>query len=257
MRRTLHLVFTVLALAMVASPAMAQGNPCNPCGPKAKTPGNPCGGKAKNPCNPCGGQSAAPQLEPVNPCHAKFGTVFHIADAMGRNQVTFSSQAPLEDIVGTTNQIVGYLVFDPDKPRHGVRGHFKVVGDVGILARASLCNWLKPSHREARPLPFFPPHGLHGLLALLPALSPQGLHGLSGLPAVVLVSLANALISMPTVSPTFDPIRSMPAGPVTPKSARATSNLARTPRRLPGIFVRVLSLSRRNVMRAGICTCLV
>ena len=126
MRRTLHLAFTVLVLAMVASPAMAQGNPCNPCGPKATNPGNPCGGKTKNPCNPCGGQSAAPQLVPVNPCHAKYGTVFHIADAMGRNQVTFTSQAPLEDIVGTTNQIVGYLVFDPDKPRRGVRGHVKV-----------------------------------------------------------------------------------------------------------------------------------
>ena len=115
MRRSLLYLFSVFALVMVASPAMAQANPCNPCGPKAK-----------NPCNPCGGKKTMPKLVPVNPCHAKHGTVFYVADPLGRNQVTFTSEAPLEDIVGTTNQIVGYLVFDPDKPKNGVRGFFKV-----------------------------------------------------------------------------------------------------------------------------------
>ena len=107
MQRAFHLLFIMLGLAMVASTAMGQANPCNP-------------------CNPCGGKMAVPKLVPVNPCHAKHGTVFYIDDAMGRNQVTFTSEAPLEDIVGTTNQIVGYLVFDPDNPRNGVRGFFKV-----------------------------------------------------------------------------------------------------------------------------------
>ncbi len=115
MRRSLLYLFSVFALVMVASHALAQANPCNPCGPKAK-----------NPCNPCGGKKTMPKLVPVNPCHAKHGTVFYVADPMGRNQVTFMSEAPLEDIVGTTNQIIGYLVFDPDKPKNGVRGFFKV-----------------------------------------------------------------------------------------------------------------------------------
>ncbi len=127
MRRSLLYLSSVFALVMVASPAMAQANPCNPCGPKAK-----------NPCNPCGGKQTMPKLVPVNPCHAKHGTVFYIADPMGRNQVTFTSEAPLEDIVGTTNEIVGYLVFDPEKPRNGVRGFFKVAVkglDTGIPLR--------------------------------------------------------------------------------------------------------------------------
>ncbi len=127
MRRQFLFLFIVLAMAMSTSPAMAQANPCNPCGPKAK-----------NPCNPCGGKKTMPKLVPVNPCHAKHGTVFYVADPMGRNQVTFTSEAPLEDIVGTTNEIVGYVVFDPDKPRKGVRGFFKVALkglDTGIPLR--------------------------------------------------------------------------------------------------------------------------
>ena len=127
MRRHFFLLSTVLALALAASPTMGQANPCNPCGPKAK-----------NPCNPCGGKKTMPKLVPVNPCHAKHGTVFYIADPIGRNQVTFTSEAPLEDIVGTTNEIVGYLVFDPDKPRNGVRGFFKIAVkglDTGIPLR--------------------------------------------------------------------------------------------------------------------------
>ncbi len=66
-------------------------------------PGNPCGGKAKNPCNPCGGKGGVPGIA-VNPCHAKHGTVFYVADPMGRNQVTFTSEAPLEDIESVTER---------------------------------------------------------------------------------------------------------------------------------------------------------
>ncbi len=91
-------------LALSAGAVHAQGkNPCNPCGPK-----NPCGGKD-------GGTA-------VNPCHAKAGTVFYIADPMGRNSATFRSEAPLEDIVGTTTKISGYVVFDPSDADKGGRG---------------------------------------------------------------------------------------------------------------------------------------
>lgn len=66
--------------------------------------------QTKNPCNPC----------------SKSGTVFHFKDAMGRNTVTFKSQAPLEDIIGTTNQISGKIAFDPQHPEKGARGEFIV-----------------------------------------------------------------------------------------------------------------------------------
>lgn len=81
----------------------------------------------KNPCNPCGGKVESTSHGPaVNPCHAKFGTVFYVADPMARNTVSFESRAPLEDIIGSTNQIEGYLVFDPGNPSKGGRGHFVV-----------------------------------------------------------------------------------------------------------------------------------
>jgi len=47
------------------------------------------------------------------------GTAFHVNDPTGRNAVTFKSEAPLEDIVGTTNQITGKIVFDPQHPEAG------------------------------------------------------------------------------------------------------------------------------------------
>ena len=71
--------------------------------------------QAQNPCNPCG----------------KAGTVFHVNDPMGRNSVTFKSQAPLEDIIGTTNQITGYINFDPQNPDKG--GHGKLTVAVASL----------------------------------------------------------------------------------------------------------------------------
>jgi polyisoprenoid-binding protein YceI len=49
------------------------------------------------------------------------GAVFHVQDPMGRNTVTFKSEAPLEDIIGTTNQVTGKIVFDPKHPENG--GH--------------------------------------------------------------------------------------------------------------------------------------
>jgi len=110
---------TFALLAMMTLGAHAQQNPCNPCGAKAV---NPCGDKAGNPCNPCSSKAAVA----MNPCFAKMGTVFHVADPMQRNTVTFTSKAPLEDIVGTANALAGYLVFDPANSRKGVRGSVAV-----------------------------------------------------------------------------------------------------------------------------------
>ncbi len=61
-----NILCSVLVLAAAAAPALAQ----------AKNPCNPRGGKAANPCNPCGGKKTIAKLVPVNPCHAKHGTVF-------------------------------------------------------------------------------------------------------------------------------------------------------------------------------------
>lgn len=113
-----QLTGAVALLAMMTLGAQAQQNPCNPCGGKAANPCNPCGEKAKN---PCGEKSAKPAVA-MNPCFAKMGTVFHVDDPQQRNMVTFTSKAPLEDMVGTANALAGYLVFNPDKPRLGVRG---------------------------------------------------------------------------------------------------------------------------------------
>lgn len=107
------------------SPDQAQ-NPCNPCAKKkAQNPCNPCAKKqAQNPCGKMAGKSG--NAPAVNPCHAKMGSVFYVADPMNRNTVTFRSQAPLEDIVGTTNDISGYVVFDPNQPGKGGKGSLHV-----------------------------------------------------------------------------------------------------------------------------------
>lgn len=114
-RIALPLGVALLALAIAAMGEDAR-NPCNPCGEKS----------VGNPCNPC--SKAAPSTAEValNPCHAKRGTVFFVSDPMSRNTVTFSSRAPLEDIIGTTNSIAGYLVFDPKNPDKGMVGSFSV-----------------------------------------------------------------------------------------------------------------------------------
>jgi polyisoprenoid-binding protein YceI len=45
---------------------------------------------------------------------------------MKRNTVTFKSIAPLEDIIGTSNEISGTLHFDPAKPEAGGSGMLSV-----------------------------------------------------------------------------------------------------------------------------------
>jgi len=47
-------------------------------------------------------------------------------DSAGRNNVTFKSEAPLEDIVGTTNQLTGHINFDPGNPGKGASAEFTV-----------------------------------------------------------------------------------------------------------------------------------
>ena len=83
--------------------------------------------QAKNPCNPCGGEGAeAKKMVAVNPCHAKMGTIFYVSDRIGRDSVSFTSEAFLESFVGTTTQIKGYVVFDPNDPTKGGKGVFEV-----------------------------------------------------------------------------------------------------------------------------------
>lgn len=72
-----------------------------------------------NPGNPCGGKNMKSMGE-------HNGQVFSVEDPMGRNSVTFKSTAPLEDIVGTSNQITGQLVFDPNNPNAGGYGELLV-----------------------------------------------------------------------------------------------------------------------------------
>ena len=111
MNRIVNAIVLVALSLMTASATWAQENPCGP----------------KKVANPCSGKKVAMAAMPaVNPCHAKFGAVFYIADPMARNAVSFASRAPLEDIIGTTNQIVGYVVFDPTNPTKGVRGQLNV-----------------------------------------------------------------------------------------------------------------------------------
>lgn len=113
MLRRLTPLYALACCLIVAASVTAQSNPCNPCGGK----------KAANPCNPCGGKAHAVA---VNPCFAKMGTVFHFDDPMNRSTATFTSEAPLEDMVGTTNKVKGYLVMDPANTSKGVRGSFAV-----------------------------------------------------------------------------------------------------------------------------------
>ena len=104
--------FVVLMVLAFATAGVAQDNPCNPCTKKGK---NPCA-KAMNPCNPCA---------------AKSKHMFRIDDPMKRNTATFTSNAPLEDIVGTTNEISGYITFNPMDPKAG--SHGKVMVPVASL----------------------------------------------------------------------------------------------------------------------------
>jgi len=51
---------------------------------------------------------------------------FLVDDPAGRNTITFESEAPLEDIVGTTNQVTGYVTFNPDNPEQNGKAEFTV-----------------------------------------------------------------------------------------------------------------------------------
>ena len=51
---------------------------------------------------------------------------FVVIDGHEQNHVTFKSTAPLEDIVGTSSSISGFLVFDPANPEAGSRGEITV-----------------------------------------------------------------------------------------------------------------------------------
>jgi polyisoprenoid-binding protein YceI len=57
---------------------------------------------------------------------AKSGTTFYIDDPAGRNTASFTSEAPLESIVGTSNQVSGHVTFDPADPTKGGKGVVKV-----------------------------------------------------------------------------------------------------------------------------------
>jgi polyisoprenoid-binding protein YceI len=104
-----HVPWLASALLVIAVAATAA----------AQNPGNPCGGKKQH-------TPGVMHADAVNPCHAKMGTVFYVADPMNRNMASFESDAPLEDIVGTSNTMHGYIVFDPAKPDAGVRGTIMV-----------------------------------------------------------------------------------------------------------------------------------
>jgi len=71
---------------------------------------------------------AAPALasDAPGPCDHSPQHAFFVNDQMNRNSVVFKSTAPLEDIIGTTGQIVGYMVFNPDDPAKGGHGLLSV-----------------------------------------------------------------------------------------------------------------------------------
>ena len=54
------------------------------------------------------------------------GYKFYIDDPMNRNTLTFKSEAPLEDIIGTSNQINGFVNFDPENPQNNASADFNV-----------------------------------------------------------------------------------------------------------------------------------
>ena len=66
------------------------------------------------------------------------GMKFIVNDPGKRDNVTFKSYAPLEDIIGYSNEISGYLVFDPFNPKKGGYGELNVPVsslDTGIPVR--------------------------------------------------------------------------------------------------------------------------
>jgi polyisoprenoid-binding protein YceI len=53
-------------------------------------------------------------------------STFYVNDPAKRNQITFKSEAPLEDIIGLSNDITGKVVFNPLRPENGVKAEFSV-----------------------------------------------------------------------------------------------------------------------------------
>lgn len=51
---------------------------------------------------------------------------FDMRDGGLRNLVQFTSDAPLEKVVGVTNTVNGWLTLDPDKIQEGMKGEFEV-----------------------------------------------------------------------------------------------------------------------------------
>jgi polyisoprenoid-binding protein YceI len=100
---------TILTLAAaLAAPAFVPAQDAAPAAEQAEAPADPY---------------------KIKPEHAAKGTIFYVNDARGRDNVTFTSEAPLEDIIGTTNRITGYIVFDPRIPTAGGAGRFTVPVD--------------------------------------------------------------------------------------------------------------------------------
>ena len=69
---------------------------------------------------------------------SKDGMKFIVNDPGKRDNVTFKSYAPLEDIIGYSNEISGYLVFDPSNPTKVGQGELTVPVkslDTGIPVR--------------------------------------------------------------------------------------------------------------------------
>ncbi|MGH9399535.1 MAG: YceI family protein [Thermoanaerobaculia bacterium] len=60
---------------------------------------------------------ALASLLPAQPADAAGVREFRVDDAWGRDTVQFSTSAPVEDIVGTTNQLIGVLRADPKNLR--------------------------------------------------------------------------------------------------------------------------------------------
>lgn len=53
-------------------------------------------------------------------------TKFEVRDAVQRDLVTFTSDAPLEKVVGTTSAVTGFLRVNPEQPAAGAQGEFEV-----------------------------------------------------------------------------------------------------------------------------------
>lgn len=51
---------------------------------------------------------------------------FFVMEHSEKTMISFHSVAPLEDIIGRSSSLTGYLLFDPENPEAGGRGHLSV-----------------------------------------------------------------------------------------------------------------------------------